>query len=63
MTPVIGSLPILILNPHSRCNCRCVMCDIWKGTDATELSAAELEGHLRSIERLGVEWVASALGN
>ena len=27
----ITSLPILILMPHSACNCRCVMCDIWKG--------------------------------
>jgi MoaA/NifB/PqqE/SkfB family radical SAM enzyme len=62
LNPVIGRLPILILNPHSRCNCRCVMCDIWKGTDSTELSVAELEGHLRSIERLGVEWVVFSGG-
>jgi MoaA/NifB/PqqE/SkfB family radical SAM enzyme len=27
----ISSLPIVILMPHSSCNCRCVMCDIWKG--------------------------------
>ena len=26
----IKELPLLILMPHSRCNCRCVMCDIWK---------------------------------
>jgi MoaA/NifB/PqqE/SkfB family radical SAM enzyme len=26
----IYSLPIAILMPHSQCNCRCVMCDIWK---------------------------------
>ena len=26
----IHSLPQLILMPHSRCNCRCVMCDIWQ---------------------------------
>jgi len=30
-TNKIFSLPIVILMPHSRCNCRCVMCDIWKG--------------------------------
>jgi MoaA/NifB/PqqE/SkfB family radical SAM enzyme len=29
----IFSLPIVILMPHSRCNCRCVMCDIWKGNN------------------------------
>jgi len=26
----ITALPIVILMPHSACNCRCVMCDIWK---------------------------------
>ncbi|MBX7150571.1 radical SAM protein [bacterium] len=26
----IVSLPIVVLMPHSACNCRCVMCDIWK---------------------------------
>jgi Fe-coproporphyrin III synthase len=62
VTPVIGSLPILILNPHSRCNCRCVMCDIWKGTDSSELTAAELERHLHSIEQLHVEWVVFSGG-
>ena len=26
----ISALPIVILMPHSACNCRCVMCDIWR---------------------------------
>lgn len=26
----IHALPIVILMPHSACNCRCVMCDIWQ---------------------------------
>ena len=26
----IHTLPVVALMPHSRCNCRCVMCDIWK---------------------------------
>jgi MoaA/NifB/PqqE/SkfB family radical SAM enzyme len=56
MKATVERLPILILQPHSRCNCRCVMCDIWKVTDAREISAAELERHLADIERLGVEW-------
>ena len=30
----ITRLPILILFPHSRCNCRCLMCDIWREHDA-----------------------------
>jgi MoaA/NifB/PqqE/SkfB family radical SAM enzyme len=57
MNPVLERLPILVLEPHNRCNCRCIMCDIWKLTDACEISAAELERHLADIERLGVEWV------
>jgi MoaA/NifB/PqqE/SkfB family radical SAM enzyme len=57
MNPRLDRLPILVLQPHNRCNCRCVMCDIWKLTDAREISAAELERHLADIERLGVEWV------
>ena len=33
------------------------MCDIWKITDARELSASELQRHMEDIESLGVEWV------
>lgn len=29
-TDRITALPIVILMPHSACNCRCTMCDIWK---------------------------------
>lgn len=57
MTGYIERLPILVLQPHTRCNCRCVMCDIWKTTDAEEISAPELERHVADIQRLGVEWV------
>ena len=49
-------MPILVLQPHNRCNCRCVMCDIWKLTGAEEISVPEMERHLADIERLGVEW-------
>src|SRR5205085_1498683 len=55
-------LPILILYPHSRCNCRCVMCDIWKTTDAREITAADLDRHLEGIESLGVRWVVFSGG-
>jgi MoaA/NifB/PqqE/SkfB family radical SAM enzyme len=56
LNPVLSRLPILILSPHSRCNCRCVMCDIWKTTDAQEISPGELERHAESLEGMGVEW-------
>ena len=62
MKPQLERLPILILEPHARCNCRCVMCDIWKTTDQGEISLAELERHLEDIERLGVEWTVLSGG-
>src|SRR6266481_115676 len=55
-------LPILILYPHSRCNCRCVMCDIWKTTDAREITPADLDRHAADIESLGVRWVVFSGG-
>ena len=60
--PVLTRLPILILHPHSRCNCRCVMCDIWKVTEAQEISAEDLERHVAGIENLGMEWVVFSGG-
>jgi MoaA/NifB/PqqE/SkfB family radical SAM enzyme len=62
MNPVVSSLPILILYPHSRCNCRCVMCDIWKTSTSDEISAEELERHLDDIARLKVEWIVFSGG-
>lgn len=59
---MLDSLPVLILNPHSRCNCRCKMCDIWKTTGAQEISIQDLERQLESIERLGVRWVVLSGG-
>ena len=39
----IHTLPVVVLMPHSRCNCRCVMCDIWKANrNGTELSHDDL---------------------
>jgi MoaA/NifB/PqqE/SkfB family radical SAM enzyme len=57
MNAVLDHLPILILEPHSRCNCRCVMCDIWKTTDSVDLGADEFARYLAEIDLLGVEWV------
>ena len=59
---VIESLPILTLFPHSRCNCRCVMCDIWKISTAEEIGAADVERHLEDIDALGVRWVVFSGG-
>ncbi|HTB16619.1 MAG TPA: radical SAM protein [Bryobacteraceae bacterium] len=62
MNPVLESLPVLILYPHSRCNCRCVMCDIWKTDSTQEISASELERHGEDIARLRVQWVVFSGG-
>lgn len=62
MTAAIRKLPVLILNPHSRCNCRCLMCDIWKRDSVQEISADQFNRQLTSIERLGVEWVVFSGG-
>ena len=62
MNHVIESLPILILYPHNRCNCRCVMCDIWKTDTAEEISANELERHLNDIAGLHVKWLVFSGG-
>ena len=62
MNSTIESLPVLVLYPHARCNCRCVMCDIWKTDTASEISAVELGRHLADIERLNVEWIVFSGG-
>lgn len=57
LNAAVKSMPILVLNVHSRCNCRCLMCDIWKREESTQITAANLERHRESLRRLGVEWV------
>jgi len=53
----IVTLPILLLNVHEHCNCRCLMCDIWQRADGKELDLADFERHRASIVRLGVRQV------
>jgi Fe-coproporphyrin III synthase len=53
----LATLPILILNAHSRCNCRCVMCDIWKRESTDQMRAKDLEHHSASLKNLGVRQV------
>ena len=58
MNHEIEKLPILLIDAHSRCNCRCVMCDIWQTDEHREFSLAQLESQMEAIERLQVRWVA-----
>jgi Fe-coproporphyrin III synthase len=62
MTHHIEALPVLVLSPHARCNCRCLMCDIWKNTEDEQLSVEQLESHLSDIQRLQVKWVVFSGG-
>jgi MoaA/NifB/PqqE/SkfB family radical SAM enzyme len=58
VTHRLESLPILALTVHSACNCRCVMCDIWKSNaDKREISAEDLERHVDAIRALRVQRV------
>jgi Fe-coproporphyrin III synthase len=58
MTGRLQSLPILALSVHSACNCRCVMCDIWKANaDRREISPEALASHVSAIRNLYVKRV------
>ncbi|MGB5287009.1 MAG: radical SAM protein [Ignavibacteriaceae bacterium] len=49
--------------PHSRCNCRCVMCDIWKGNNnVQQLDESNVEKLLDSLKKLNTKWVVMSGG-
>jgi MoaA/NifB/PqqE/SkfB family radical SAM enzyme len=53
----ITRLPVLILFPHSRCNCRCLMCDIWRSDAQDQLSPELVVEQLAGWRALGVRRV------
>jgi len=58
VTGRLTSLPILALSVHSACNCRCVMCDIWKANaDKREIGIDVLDRHIAAIRALHVQRV------
>lgn len=58
VTGRLESLPILALSVHSACNCRCVMCDIWKANaEKRDIGADELARHAGAIAALRVQRV------
>lgn len=62
-THKIHALPIAILMPHSSCNCRCVMCDIWKGNGSSQqLTEADVRELLASLKGLNTQWVVMSGG-
>jgi MoaA/NifB/PqqE/SkfB family radical SAM enzyme len=58
----IDTLPVLVIFPHNQCNCRCVMCDIWRIREAREITPADLDRQLGAIRKLGVRWVVFSGG-
>jgi MoaA/NifB/PqqE/SkfB family radical SAM enzyme len=62
-THKISALPIAILMPHSACNCRCVMCDIWKGNNnLKQLTESDITGLLSSFKKLGTKQIVLSGG-
>lgn len=59
----IHTLPVLVLMPHGGCNCRCAMCDIWKGNAETQtVSREDVEGWLDGFRRLRARQVVISGG-
>ena len=58
----IDDLPVLVIFPHNECNCRCVMCDIWRIREAREITPGDLDRQLSAIRKLGVRWVVFSGG-
>ncbi|HEV8515913.1 MAG TPA: radical SAM protein, partial [Cyclobacteriaceae bacterium] len=63
LTHRIYEMPVLVLMPHSRCNCRCVMCDIWKAnSEKREISTEDLATHIEAFKKLRVKRIAFSGG-
>jgi MoaA/NifB/PqqE/SkfB family radical SAM enzyme len=58
----ITSLPILVMFPHNRCNCRCVMCDIWRIRKVREITEQDLEPHMTSLREFKVKRIVFSGG-
>lgn len=59
----ILALPIVILMPHSACNCRCVMCDIWKDNkNLKQLTEEDITDLLTSLKKFGTQQVVMSGG-
>src|ERR1700760_2006125 len=62
-THTIYALPIVILMPHSSCNCRCVMCDIWKGNQhLRQLDESDIRGLLKTFKKYQTRQVVMSGG-
>ena len=53
----ITTMPVVVISLHEACDCRCVMCDIWKIREPQAIPIAKLRRQLQSFDSLGVRWV------
>src|SRR6476469_1427816 len=59
----ISALPIVILMPHSACNCRCIMCDIWKDNkNLKQLNESDIQSLLDSFKLFGTKQILMSGG-
>ena len=58
----IRTLPVVVLYPHNQCNCRCMMCDIWRIREAKQIGEQDVKRLLPSFRELGVHWVVFSGG-
>ena len=62
-THTIFALPVVILMPHSACNCKCVMCDIWKGnSNLKQLTEKDIQSLLSSLKKFSTQEVVMSGG-
>lgn len=62
-TDRITTLPIVILMPHSACNCRCAMCDIWKDNhNLKQLTEDDVKSLLDTFRKFGTRQVVMSGG-
>ncbi len=62
-TDKITALPIVILMPHSACNCRCTMCDIWKDNhNLKQLSVNDIKDLLETFRKFDTKQVLMSGG-
>ncbi len=62
MTARVSRLPVVVVYPHTRCNCRCAMCDIWKRTENGSIEPERFARYLEDFAHLGVEWMVFSGG-
>ena len=62
-TDRITALPIVILMPHSACNCRCAMCDIWKDNhNQKQLTEDDIKDLLETFRKFDTRMVLMSGG-